>query len=179
MLPLHWLTAFSALLLATACASTGAVEQPPPREGPAEQAGEVYPRPSASSSPTPGTPGGNAGRPPRLAEVIESEGTPCQRCTVGVDGRFRGRFRDDIDTCGDLGAKLNYPLGSPVIQVLEGAQAGRYFPIGGRAAKLPTNRVIEVELGPEAKPEGWWTAILWVTDASGRPCASSLTIVRR
>lgn len=170
----------SGLLFTFACASTAAApESVAPRESAPTEDGTPAQKTPASTSAVPGGPGASAGGGiAALSGAMEADRTPCIRCTIDLNGRFRGQFRSDVDTCGDLGAKFNYPLKKPVIQVLRGEQAGQYFVVGDPETPITLDQVIDVNLGDQVKPEGWRDAIIWVTDSTNLPCASSLYILR-
>lgn len=166
-----------AVLSCTACASSAPASTPPV----ANQAAEESSSPQGSAAgvgATPGSPGGYGGKgTPRLGDAAaEADPSLCQGCSIDELRRFRGRFRD-IETCGDQDAEVFFPLQNPVIQVLKGEQAGQYFKLdvtGDILAEVEINTVLPNEVNPAS----WTLAILWVTDATGRPCASTLTILR-
>ncbi|MEL6185780.1 MAG: hypothetical protein AAFU79_14250 [Myxococcota bacterium] len=166
---------FGLLLVAACAASTPSA--PPPLENDANPLDGSSDASSGSAGTAVGGPGIASGSRAQLVGAIAANSAPCRSCTVDLTGVVKGTFRGDIETCGDGGADLYYPLRNPVIQVVQGEQALMSFAVDVEG-DITGDRSFAATLGQDAKPDGWELALLWITDASGRPCASLLEIVR-
>lgn len=102
---------------------------------------------------------------------------PCKYCDVDVARRVGGTWQE-AKCQPEGGALVAWPAGSAEVEVLEGNQKGLTFPVTSDPSAFAVGAELSGTLSADAKPDTWSAAQLWITDANGKRCSSTLAIRR-
>lgn len=110
-------------------------------------------------------------------ERPEPETLPCKYCNVDVLRRVSGAWQ--AATCQPGGVDVvAWPATAAEVEVLEGNQKGLSFPVTSDPSTFAVGAELSGTLAEDAKPDTWSAAALWITDANGKRCRSTLVIRR-
>jgi hypothetical protein len=147
-------------------------KEPPAASVPAQPAAPAAPAPSAPAALEAAT-ATRAG-----ADERPEPGTiPCKYCNVDVARRVGGTWQE-AKCQPEGGANVAWPAGSAEVEVLEGNQKGLTFPVTSDPSSFAVGAELSGTLSEDAKPDTWSAAQLWITDANGKRCSSTLAIRR-
>lgn len=117
-----------------------------------------------------------------VAKDPQPDDLPCGHCTVSATLRVTGQWQPaecrstpDGDGKAGGGLKVQFPVKAPIVEVLDGEQAGSQFPVTADLETFDEGTSFEGTLTEDAQPDGWLKAVLTVTDAAGNQCVSLLS----
>lgn len=158
---------WAALLLSSllAACSKKPAEAPAPSKAP-------EPTPSAAPAAAPEAKTGTAAA---VGQRPEPEEHPCHYCAADALRHVSGTWQDA--TCyPNKAGPVAYPVSGAVVEVVAGQQKGSQFPVNAPPGTFELGGALDGTLPEEAKPDQWTEAKLWVTDAHGQKCSSTLAI---